>query len=97
MQTDESLDIWETELSQPEGTCDPLCSVDDMSSEEFEGSSRTRSDLLKAISIGSGLTIGAAIIQHAWVAEHQVRTTNLGVGILDVMIVSYQPLEDGEE
>lgn len=62
-----------TEVETPTGTCDPLCSVDEMSSEEYlEVSEQSGSDLTKAISIGAGISIVTALIQHSWVAENQV-------------------------
>jgi len=55
----------------PAGTCDPLCSVDDMSSMDFQDSYKPKSDLLKAVSVSTALLGGAAIINHSWVAENQ--------------------------
>lgn len=51
--------------------CDPLCSVDEMSSLAFEANNKPKTDLLKAVTIGSGVLAGAAIINHSWVAENQ--------------------------
>lgn len=57
--------------NSPAGTCDPLCSVDEMSSVDFEANYKPNSDIIKAVSIGA-LALGVtAIIQHSWVAENQ--------------------------
>lgn len=57
--------------NSPAGTCDPLCSVDDMSSTDYETSYKPNSDVIKAVSIGA-LALGVtAIVQHSWVAENQ--------------------------
>lgn len=56
----------------PAGTCDPLCSVDEMSSVDFEANYKPNSDIIKAVSVGA-LALGTtAIVQHSWVAENQV-------------------------
>lgn len=57
----------------PAGACDPLCSVDEMSSVEFEASYKPNSDFTKAVVIAGSMLAGAAIINHSWVAENQVR------------------------
>jgi hypothetical protein len=62
----------------PAGTCDPLCSVDDMSSMDFQASYKPKSDLLKAVSVSTALLGGAAIINHSWVAENQVCRLQFG-------------------
>lgn len=57
------------------GTCDPLCSVDETSSEDYQlGAKNAKSDIVKAVAIGAAVCIGAGAIQHSWVAEHQVST-----------------------
>lgn len=63
--------------NSPAGTCDPLCSVDDMSSTDYETSYKPNSDVIKAVSIGA-LALGVtAIVQHSWVAENQASTSVL--------------------
>lgn len=57
--------------SSPAGTCDPLCSVDEMSSVDFEATYKPNSDFIKAISVGALALATTAIVQHSWVAEHQ--------------------------
>ena len=52
--------------------CDPLCSVDEMSSLDYESNYKPKTDLLKFIAISVGVLAGAAIINHSWVAENQV-------------------------
>lgn len=56
------------------GTCDPLCSVDEVSSAEFEDNKKSKTDLFKAITIFASVAAGAAAINHSWVAENQVCT-----------------------
>eukprot|EP00270_Netrium_digitus_P007242 TRINITY_DN2110_c0_g1_i1.p1 TRINITY_DN2110_c0_g1~~TRINITY_DN2110_c0_g1_i1.p1 ORF type:complete len:642 (+),score=178.70 TRINITY_DN2110_c0_g1_i1:61-1926(+) len=54
------------------GACDPLCSVDDMTSQEYaEVASKEKSDIIKAVVIGTVITVGAGIINHEWVETHQ--------------------------
>lgn len=55
----------------PAGTCDPLCSVDEMSSEDFETNYKPHSDIVKAVSVGALALAITAIVQHSWVAENQ--------------------------
>ncbi|KAG9440338.1 hypothetical protein H6P81_020503 [Aristolochia fimbriata] len=57
-------------LSRP-GTCDPLCSVDEMCSQDFEASYQPKTDLLKALTILAAATVGAVAINHSWVAANQ--------------------------
>lgn len=59
------------ELESAEGTCDPLCSVDEMSSLQYEVNYKPKTDFLKAVAIGASILGGAAIINHSWVAENQ--------------------------
>ena len=61
------------ELDSPAGTCDPLCSVDEMSSVDFEASYKPNSDIIKAVTIGAGALGVAAVVNHSWVAENQAR------------------------
>ncbi|GAQ84367.1 Na+/H+ antiporter [Klebsormidium nitens] len=54
------------------GSCDPLCSVDETSSEDYQlGAKNAKSDIVKAVAIGAAVCVGAGAIQHSWVAEHQ--------------------------
>ncbi|CAA2997253.1 sodium/proton antiporter 2-like isoform X2 [Olea europaea var. sylvestris] len=55
----------------PSGTCDPLCSVDDASSEDFELNNQPKTDLLKALAIFAAAGTGALAINHSWVAANQ--------------------------
>ncbi|XP_002966244.2 sodium/proton antiporter 2 [Selaginella moellendorffii] len=55
----------------PSGTCDPLCSVDDMSSLEYEANYKPKTDLFKAFAIGAAVLAGVAVINQSWVAENQ--------------------------
>lgn len=54
------------------GKCDPLCSVDDVSSQDFEENYQPKTDLLKAVTILALSLSGAAAINHSWVAANQV-------------------------
>lgn len=53
------------------GKCDPLCSVDDFSSEDFQANYQPKTDLLKALTIGLAGLAGAVAINHSWVAANQ--------------------------
>lgn len=63
--------VFTQELS-PSGTCDPLCSVDETSSEDFEASYQAKTDSLKALAILAAAGTGALAINHSWVAANQV-------------------------
>ncbi|EPS73178.1 hypothetical protein M569_01577, partial [Genlisea aurea] len=53
------------------GTCDPLCSVDETSWEDFEANYRPKTDLLKAVAILAAAVAGSLAINHDWVAANQ--------------------------
>lgn len=59
------------ELSSKSGTCDPLCSVDEISSQEFEDSYQPKTDLVKAFAIFAAALTGTVAINHSWVAANQ--------------------------
>lgn len=54
------------------GKCDPLCSVDEVSSQDFQANYQPKTDLLKAVAILGSALAGAAAINHSWVAANQV-------------------------
>lgn len=56
----------------PAGTCDPLCSVDETSSEEYEANYQPKTDFVKALAILAAAGTGALAINHSWVAANQV-------------------------
>uniref|UniRef100_A0A1D1Y6V9 Putative transporter Rv2685/MT2759 n=1 Tax=Anthurium amnicola TaxID=1678845 RepID=A0A1D1Y6V9_9ARAE len=53
------------------GICDPLCSVDEMSSQDFKDNYQPKTDLLKALAIVGSAVAGAVAINHSWVAANQ--------------------------
>ncbi|KAK4758521.1 hypothetical protein SAY87_019822 [Trapa incisa] len=53
------------------GQCDPLCSVDEVSSEDYEANYQSKTDTLKALAIFSAAITGTVAINHSWVAENQ--------------------------
>ncbi|XP_022922592.1 sodium/proton antiporter 1-like [Cucurbita moschata] len=59
------------ELSSKSGTCDPLCSVDEISSRDFEDSYQPQADLVKAFAILAAALTGIVAINHSWVAANQ--------------------------
>nr|XP_018676708.1 PREDICTED: uncharacterized protein LOC103972867 isoform X2 [Musa acuminata subsp. malaccensis] len=59
------------ELIDGSGNCDPLCSVDEVSSQDFEASYQPKTDLLKALTILATALAGAAAINHSWVGANQ--------------------------
>uniref|UniRef100_A0ACD5YHH2 Uncharacterized protein n=1 Tax=Avena sativa TaxID=4498 RepID=A0ACD5YHH2_AVESA len=59
------------ELSETTGNCDPLCSVDEVSSQYFEANYKPKNDLVKALAILATSLAGAAAINHSWVAANQ--------------------------
>ncbi|RRT52888.1 hypothetical protein B296_00040422 [Ensete ventricosum] len=60
------------ELIDGSGNCDPLCSIDELSSQDFEASYQPKTDLLKALTVLATALAGAAAINHSWVAANQV-------------------------
>lgn len=54
------------------GVCDPLCSVDDMSSEDFKDNYQPKTDFLKAVAVIGSAIAGTVAINHSWVAANQV-------------------------
>lgn len=55
-----------------DGACDPVCSLDDMSYEEYEEvSGQERSDNIKAVVIGGAIALVGAAINLEWVEAHQ--------------------------
>ncbi|CAL5075366.1 unnamed protein product [Urochloa decumbens] len=59
------------ELLDTTGNCDPLCSLDEVSSQYFEANYKPKDDLLKALTIFATALAGAAAINHSWVAANQ--------------------------
>ncbi|PKI58643.1 hypothetical protein CRG98_020969, partial [Punica granatum] len=53
------------------GACDPLCSLDEVSPEEFEATYQPKTDFLKALAIFAAALTGTAAINHSWVAANQ--------------------------
>lgn len=80
---DSDDDLMLESLSSPPGTCDPLCSVDELSSSEYETASDSRRDLVRASGLGAILVVAAAAINHDWVAEHQ------SISMVTVFILGY--------
>ncbi|XP_047048169.1 sodium/proton antiporter 2-like [Lolium rigidum] len=68
---DEELTDYDYELSETTGNCDPLCSVDEVSSQYFEANYKPKNDLIKALAILATSLAGAAAINHSWVAANQ--------------------------
>lgn len=58
------------------GTCDPLCSVDETSSQDFEETYQPKTDFLKALAIFAAAITGAVAINHSWVAANQVHQSH---------------------
>uniref|UniRef100_A0A7N0UDQ7 Citrate transporter-like domain-containing protein n=1 Tax=Kalanchoe fedtschenkoi TaxID=63787 RepID=A0A7N0UDQ7_KALFE len=69
------------ELTYSSGECDPICSVDDSSSQEFEANYQPKTDLLKAVAIFAAAVAGTIAINHSWVAENQDLAMALLFGI----------------
>ncbi|CAM8935333.1 unnamed protein product [Rhodiola kirilowii] len=59
------------DLTTASGTCDPLCSVDESTSQGSEATNQQKTDLLKAIAIFAAAVTGGVAINHQWVASHQ--------------------------
>ncbi|XP_041010966.1 sodium/proton antiporter 1-like [Juglans microcarpa x Juglans regia] len=59
------------ELTPKSGSCDPLCSLDETSSRDFEAAYQPKTDFLKALAIFAATTTGAVAINQSWVAANQ--------------------------
>ncbi|KAJ8439277.1 hypothetical protein Cgig2_016825 [Carnegiea gigantea] len=57
--------LLDEELPPALGECDPLCSVDEMSSQDLKASYQPKTDFLKALAILAAAFIGAAAINHS--------------------------------
>lgn len=75
------------ELTTSSGTCDPLCSVDETSSQEFEATYQPKTDLLKAFAILAAAVSGTVAINQSWVAANQdiAMTLLFGVGYMGII------------
>ncbi|KAL9672172.1 hypothetical protein QQ045_028421 [Rhodiola kirilowii] len=71
----------EEELTSTSGECDPLCSVDDTSSQQFAANYQPKTDLLKAVAIFAAAVAGTIAINHSWVAANQDLAMALLFGI----------------
>ncbi|BFG41925.1 hypothetical protein CerSpe_282000 [Prunus speciosa] len=80
------------DLSPSSGSCDPLCSVDETSSHDFEANYRPKTDLLKAIAVLAAAATGAVAINHSWVAANQDVAMALLFGIGYVGIIFEESL-----
>ncbi|KAK9097321.1 hypothetical protein Sjap_022818 [Stephania japonica] len=69
------------ELTSESGTCDPLCSVDEVSSQDFEANYHPKTDFLKALGILGLTAAGAVAVNHSWVAANQDVTMALVFGL----------------
>ncbi|XP_021753380.1 sodium/proton antiporter 1-like [Chenopodium quinoa] len=69
------------ELINSSVECDPICSVDETSSQDFEASYQPKTDLLKALAIFAAALTGAVAINHSWVAANQDLAMTLLFGI----------------
>ncbi|CAA6670556.1 unnamed protein product [Spirodela intermedia] len=63
------------------GVCDPLCSVDEMSSEDFKDNYQPKTDLLKAVAVIGSAVAGTVAINHSWVAANQDAAMALVFGL----------------
>ncbi|KAK9286386.1 hypothetical protein L1049_014781 [Liquidambar formosana] len=59
------------ELTPTSGVCDPLCSLDDMSSQDLEATYQPKTDFLKAFAILAAAATGAVAVNQSWVAANQ--------------------------
>ncbi|XP_016547314.2 sodium/proton antiporter 2 isoform X2 [Capsicum annuum] len=75
------------ELTTSSGRCDPLCSVDITSSQEFEATYQPKTDLLKAFAVLAAAVTGTVAINQSWVAANQDIAMALlfGVGYMGII------------
>lgn len=69
--SDDTLPRRSEDLGSSSDVCDPLCSVDEMSSLDYEANYKPRTDLLKTVAISASVLAGVFFINHSWVAENQ--------------------------
>lgn len=63
------------------GECDPLCSVDETSSQEFAATYQPKTDFVKALAIFAAAATGTLAINQSWVAANQDLAMALLFGI----------------
>ncbi|XVE66789.1 hypothetical protein DITRI_Ditri08aG0107400 [Diplodiscus trichospermus] len=59
------------ELTSQSGSCDPLCSLDETSSLDFEATYQSKSDLLKTVAVFTAALTGTLAINLSWVTDNQ--------------------------
>ncbi|KAH7575308.1 hypothetical protein ACOSP7_005181 [Xanthoceras sorbifolium] len=59
------------DLSSMSGSCDPLCSLDETSSQDFEATYQPKTDYVKALAVFAAAATGTVAINHSWVAANQ--------------------------
>ncbi|CAK7329965.1 unnamed protein product [Dovyalis caffra] len=69
------------ELEETSGSCDPLCSVDETNSQDFEANYQPKTDFVKALAVFAAAATGAVAINHSWVAANQDLAMALLFGI----------------
>ncbi|KAI8554552.1 hypothetical protein RHMOL_Rhmol05G0107600 [Rhododendron molle] len=79
------------ELTSSSGECDPLYSVDETSSQDFEATYQPKTDLLKALAILGVAAMGAVAINQSWVAANQDVAMALlfGIGYAGIICEEY--------
>ncbi|KAJ6777227.1 SODIUM/PROTON ANTIPORTER 1-RELATED [Salix koriyanagi] len=87
-----SIDNQLQDLEPKSGSCDPLCSLDETSSLDFEANYQPRADLVKALAISAAAATGAAAINLSWVAANQDLAMALLFGIGYVGIIFEESL-----
>ncbi|KAJ6302523.1 hypothetical protein OIU77_016590 [Salix suchowensis] len=87
-----SIDNQLQDLEPKSGSCDPLCSLDETSSLDFEANYQSRVDLVKALAISAAAATGAAAINLSWVAANQDLAMALLFGIGYVGIIFEESL-----
>ncbi|KAK2985849.1 hypothetical protein RJ640_018715 [Escallonia rubra] len=75
------------DLEPSSGVCDPLCSVDETSSLDFEVNYQPKTDLLKALAVFAAAATGTVAINHSWVAANQdvAMTLLFGIGYAGII------------
>ncbi|XP_028781145.1 sodium/proton antiporter 2 [Neltuma alba] len=70
-QAPQNCDSQFEDLTPEPSTSDPLCSIDEASSQDFEGRNQSKTDLLKALAIFAAAATGVVAINHSWVTDNQ--------------------------
>ncbi|CAO2814875.1 unnamed protein product [Amaranthus hypochondriacus] len=82
-----SPQIQSQELIPSSGECDPICSIDEASSQDLEADYEPKTDFVKALAVFAAALAGTIAINHSWVAANQDLAMSLlfGIGYIGII------------